>query len=442
MELTNTCKLKKMVKMKKINLMMTSLAALLIAGCSQNEVTDVSPDAHPQVGFSVYTGNSTRGVDMTTASMKDDPTEADKYGGFGIYAYFTGQKTFEEAKADATPSYMHNQMVKWDATLNNGNGGWTYTPIKYWPNRPDDKISFFAYAPYESNWQTGTKAGIVSSAATEKGIPYLSFTLKDKDNLKKMVDLVVADQRDQSYTSVNGGKVSFTFEHTLSRISFQAQLGDGEFDGMDGTNSFVYITHMWIVGTDHTDAGSNLSLIDQAAAVNTASKFYTKAKWSELHWNYGTSDITIPKADFSLDNILNLETTGIIESNPTDGHAGNVKGIKITKDSQTTPVSLFPDKQYLYLIPVGDNDADLSKNSGCAKGDIKIGFHYDIVTEDKSHSGQFIASHAESVIELPAGHMKRKESYLYTLKINLHEIKIDKAEVTEWSDTKKEVDIQ
>lgn len=42
--------------MKTINAMMLSLAALTIAGCSQNEVTEISPDAHPQVGFGVYTG--------------------------------------------------------------------------------------------------------------------------------------------------------------------------------------------------------------------------------------------------------------------------------------------------------------------------------------------------------------------------------------------------
>lgn len=37
--------------MKTINAMMLSLAALTIAGCSQNEVTEISPDAHPQVGL-------------------------------------------------------------------------------------------------------------------------------------------------------------------------------------------------------------------------------------------------------------------------------------------------------------------------------------------------------------------------------------------------------
>lgn len=35
--------------MKTINALMLSLAALTIAGCSQNEVTEISPDAHPQV---------------------------------------------------------------------------------------------------------------------------------------------------------------------------------------------------------------------------------------------------------------------------------------------------------------------------------------------------------------------------------------------------------
>lgn len=422
--------------MKKISTIMTALAALLIAGCSQNEVTDVSPDAHPQVGFSVYTGVPTRGGDMTTESMKDDPTAADKYGGFGIMGYFTGQQTFEQAKGTVTPSFMHNQMVKWDGTTST----WTYSPVKYWPNRQGDKISFFAYAPYESNWQNGTKAGVVLSAATEKGIPYIDFTLKDKDHLKEMVDLVVADQRDQSYNPTTGGKVSFQFEHTLSRVSFQAKLGDGEFTGMDGTNSFVYITHMWIVGKDHTAAGSSLSLIDLAAPANTGSKFYTKAKWSELHWNYNDNDI--PAADFSLDNILNFETPGIVESNTTGGHSGTIPGIRIGNDSKATPVPLFPQNQYLYLIPIGDDKADATLNNGCAKGDIKIGFHYDIVTKDQTKPDQYVASHAEAVIEIPAGHMKRKESYLYTLTINLHEIKIDKAEVTPWADQKTEVDIQ
>lgn len=426
------------MKTGTISTMMTWLATLLVAGCSQNEVTEVSPDAHPQVGFSVYTGVPTRGVEVTTESMKDDPTATDKYGGFGIMGYFTGQQTFDEAKATATPSFMHNQMVKWDGSANAGAGAWVYSPVKYWPNRSGDKISFFAYAPYEQDWQNGTKAGVAVSAATEPGIPYIDFTLKDKDNLKKMVDLVVADKRDMTYTQENGGKVSFSFEHTLSRVAFQAKLGDGLFSDMDGTKSFVYITHMWIVGTDHSAQGSNLSLLDVAAPVNAGSKFYTKAKWSELHWKYDNA--VIPAADFSLDNILNFDS-GITESNPTSGHSGTIKGIKIYKASQDTPVSLFPEKQYLYLIPIAD-DTEQGRISGCAEGDIKFGFHYDIVTQDQTTANQYVASHAETVISIPAGHMKRKSSYLYTLKINLHEITIEAADVKPWDQVPSEVVIQ
>lgn len=425
--------------MKTINLMMTSLAVLLLSACSQNEVTEVSPDAHPCVGFGVYTGASVRGVDMTTESMKDDPEATDKYGGFGIMAYFTGQDNFEAAKGNATPSFMHNQMVKYDKTKS----VWTYSPVKYWPNRPGDKISFFAYAPYESDWKNGTKAGVVVSAAGEKGIPFIDFTLKAEDKLDKMVDLVVADAMDQTYSQATGGKVSFQFEHTLSRISFKAQLGDGNFDGMDGTNSFVYITRMWIVGTDHNASGSNLSMIDPVSPVNSQSKFYTKAKWSELHWNYGVN-ATIAAADFSLNKMLNLEEPGIIESNPAAGHSAATKGIRITKASQGegNAVPLFPANQYLYLIPIGDDNADIAKNTGCKKGDIRIGFHYDIVSKDQTNTNQYVASHAEAFVDLPEGHMQRNKSYVYTLKINLHEITIDRADVTEWSDVKHEATIQ
>lgn len=425
--------------MKRMNVMLSALVLLLLSACSQNEVTEVSPDAHPQVGFGVYTGVPTRGVDMTTESMKDDPTDPNKYGGFGIMGYFTGQDDFETVKNNVTPSFMHNQMVEYK------NGAWTYSPVKYWPNREHDKISFFAYAPYEDDWRNGTKAGVTVSEATVKGIPYISFQLKPEDKLDRMVDLVVADQRDKEYTSSNAGKVSFTFEHTLSRISFRAQLGAGDFAGMDGTNSFVYITHMWIVGTDHSADGSNLSLIDPASPVNANSKFYTSAKWSELHWNY-EADATIAQADFSLDKMLNLESPGIDISTPAAGHDARTQGIRITKASQGTAekaVPLFKDKEYLYLIPVGEKSGtDLTQNKGCAKGDIKIGFHYDIVSKDATNAGKFIASHGEAFIELPAGHMKRKESYLYTLKINLHKIEISDATVTPWEDIKTEATVE
>lgn len=171
--------------MKTINVMMASLAALLVAACSQNEVTEVSPDAHPQMKFGVYTGTPTRGVDTDNNSIKDDPTDGNKYGGFGIMGYFTGSKGWNDAKASTAPGFMHNQMVKWDETLNSNTGGWTYSPVKYWPNNKNDKISFFAYAPYENKWESGEKTGVTVCDATTQGIPYVKFKIKEGEDLPK-----------------------------------------------------------------------------------------------------------------------------------------------------------------------------------------------------------------------------------------------------------------
>lgn len=101
--------------MKRTSAITQLLTVLLLAGCSQNEVTDVNPDSHPAVGFGVYTGLATRGVDMTTESMKDSPSDAEKYGGFGIMGYFTGQETFENVKNTVTAGYMYNQAVEYDS---------------------------------------------------------------------------------------------------------------------------------------------------------------------------------------------------------------------------------------------------------------------------------------------------------------------------------------
>ena len=54
------------------------MAALTIAGCSQNEVTEINPDADRTIGLDVYTGVQTRGTETTTSTLK----EAD--AGFGI----------------------------------------------------------------------------------------------------------------------------------------------------------------------------------------------------------------------------------------------------------------------------------------------------------------------------------------------------------------------
>lgn len=82
-----------------------AIATLLVAGCSQNEITEVRTVGNPAVGFDVYTGVATRGTDVSTTTMQGTCDET-HYGGFGIMGYYTGSKNWDEAKGTVTPSFM------------------------------------------------------------------------------------------------------------------------------------------------------------------------------------------------------------------------------------------------------------------------------------------------------------------------------------------------
>ena len=395
----------------KTTKLMAMMAVLLTAGCSQNEITEVSPDAHPTIGFGVYTGVQTKGQDVTNTTMQE-ACDASHNGGFGIMGYFTGSKNWETAKGTVAPSFMYNQLVTYDKAKTS----WTYTPVKYWPNNVNDKVSFFAYAPYEPD---GNKHGIQVSARTETGIPEIVFTLKDKDNLDKMLDLVVSKALDK--TSADG-KISFPFSHTLSKISFKVKAGD-DYEGLDGDNSFIYVTKMWIVGKtgNLSDSGNPLK--------NGNSKFYTKAAWKDLHWDY--TDAVVSNDDFDIKQLMDVDA-GITEVDEDGTNPTTITGVKVIN---TTAKDLFKSNEFLYLIPIGDNAeiVDSNENSGgCVEGDIKIGFHYDIVTKSTNNDKQYLVSHAETAVSLPAHHMKRNKAYVYTFTINLKKIEVSAAEVADW----------
>ena len=120
-----------------------AIATLLVAGCSQNEITEVRTVGNPAVGFDVYTGVATRGTDVSTTTMQGTCDET-HYGGFGILGYYTGRKKLGEAKRNVNPSFFFNQKGNYDTNAKE----WTYFPTKNWPKKTTDKMAFFSLAPY------------------------------------------------------------------------------------------------------------------------------------------------------------------------------------------------------------------------------------------------------------------------------------------------------
>lgn len=400
-----------------------ALSALAIAGCSQNEITEMSPEANPAVGFSAYTGVQTRGVVTDLTLLKKDPATTDgttKGGGFGILAYYTGTSDWSTKGSSTAPNFMYNQKVTWGSA-------WSYTPLKYWPNTDGEKISFFAYGPYDApeNFPTGTVAaidnGIELSAVSATGAPTLAFTIKNAPN--SMVDLVAAKATDQTKTS---SAVTFQFKHLLSKVKLQAKLDEDISSPTTDGNTYVCIT--------------GISIKKSASSTG----FYSKAtyKWGDGTWDYGSSAATLNSgADYSLAEILPLVNHSTAGGDDLNGKGYTTESVVLKQDG--TAKNLFKTaNDYLFLIPPTDA-TDLAAGGGITSDKkVMLEIKYDIITLDDalSNSGEkFSKTSTTATVSLPEGTLKRGKAYNYIFTIGLEGIKVSVAEFN-W-DTEEEVNV-
>lgn len=380
--------------MKTYHLLATA-AVLLLAGCSQNEITEISPDANPAVAFDMYTGAQTKGTvtdnGTGTTGIKNTTT------GFGILAYYTDKNNWNAA-GSFTPNFMWNQQVTYQASA------WKYTPVKYWPKTESDKISFFAYAPYSATPSGASPTnGIVLPTNTATTKPTITFTLNG--TASSMVDLVAGYQKDiQKRTTA----VSFTLAHLLSKVEFQAKL-----DASITTNSqtHVFITGMRILGTATYGSDQN------ASGTNSASKFYSTATydWSAGTWDYTTTTPTKQATAYPINSVMDLKAA----------NAGGYKTSSVEVAQAGTVQKLFKSNEYLFLIPPAD------ATGISAATDVRVQVDYDIVTVDNKLSAGHSKTSASATISLPNGTLQRAKAYTYILTIGLDEVKVS-ATVSDW----------
>lgn len=375
--------------MRTKNLMMV-LTALAMAGCSQNEVTDINPDAHRAIGFDVYTGVQTRGAetDLTALKVSD--------AGFGFLAYKT-EGDWSTKNANATPDFLYNEHGTWKDGV--PTGSWEYTNIRFWPTNTTDKISFFAYAPYEASPTDGSNKGITLSAQTAKGAPTLDFALTTGNKWKDMVDLVTDNRsniQDQTAES-NSGTVSFKFSHVLTKVADIKVKPDQSL----GNDIKIYVT--------------NLKLVPGSSILQDKAKY----QFSDGNWVAATSGASYFTTEQDLSDFLNK----------TDKSDWGYTTKSVDVSNSVAATSLFPTNEALYFIPVNNGNGTTNAS------DLKLKIKYDIVTK-VSGTNTNVTSTTEKEVDLPKNTFKKGMAHTYTLTIKLNTIKITVDEtITKWDET-------
>lgn len=307
--------------MKKIFLF-AAIAALFAACSSKDELVKDDTTQQPQlekgaIGFDAYTQKATtRGGwagSLTTAKLQNND-DAKFENGFGVFGYYTDNNEYEQR---SVPNFMYNQQVTYDA------GSWVYYPIMYWPNEygsnatsdDQDKVTFFAYAPYVKVIPTSGKLartttdpdpddtktlesyGITSMTRNSaQGDPILKYIASFNHN--RSVDLCwgVADNNDgknwgltQTGTAQNPGiengtpwlnlerpantdqRVKFTFKHALAQMQVNIDA-DVDVDGRGHDNAVATKTRVWVRSV--TFKGFALK-----GALNLNNETVNKPKW-------------------------------------------------------------------------------------------------------------------------------------------------------------------
>ncbi len=285
--------------------LLASALILLLPACTERLEEDAAPmdDGPRTVGFDAYLSRGVR-TRAGEAGVLDGNSLKDT--GFGVFCYSTGANTYLPS---GTPDFMYNQQVTYEGAA------WDYAPVKYWPNREDGRLSFFAYAPYvEANPSTGTPAGDTEGGITrlsrrsESGDPTVSYKASFRPS--EAVDLCwSAPVLDRTKPSSADARVELNFSHALSALNIQI------------------------------DAASDEILPDENER-NTLTRVYIRSvSFEGMSWK-GTLNLNSPSAP-QWDGFLPGET---LDRSPVTVRDGRLDGLEAAyPDSWENPAGLHPD---------------------------------------------------------------------------------------------------
>ena len=170
------------------------VAQLVLSGCAGEAVEETSSSSSSEITFDAYVGRnaSTRSSETDMTSLKGGIWNA----GFGVFARY------------GNTHLMDTEHVTWRGDH------WGYDHIRFWPSA--GSVDFYAFAPY-SPYVT---MGCLPDSLADKADINSKDTYIDFPSNMSPVDLIWANQPDQTAPTSPDSKVQFKFKHALARLSF------------------------------------------------------------------------------------------------------------------------------------------------------------------------------------------------------------------------------
>ena len=207
--------------MKKVILMTACTAAMLLSGCSDNELASVGDgigtSTQSAIGFHVV-GNQaeTRATPITPSNIKEHQ--------FNVYAFTSTGKEF--MGMDDTTQENNGINISYKGEV--GSGKWDYTnptDLRYWPE--STPLNFYAVSPTDLqffSWQiSNAKKEILYASLDEYKLEFENKNgVMTKVESFPYVDVMYAIATEQTKDN-NNGTVKLQFRHITSQIVFKAK---------------------------------------------------------------------------------------------------------------------------------------------------------------------------------------------------------------------------
>ena len=176
------------------------LAQLVLSGCAGEAVEETSSSSASEINFDAYVGRnaSTRSSITDIKFLQGSVWNA----GFGVFA------RHKHTDGKTITSLMDTEHVTWRGDH------WGYDHIRFWPS--SGKVDFYAFAPYSPQVRMDKLPDYLAyKADSNSPDTYIDFP----SNMSP-VDLIWANQPDQTAPKSPNSKVKFKFKHALVRLGF------------------------------------------------------------------------------------------------------------------------------------------------------------------------------------------------------------------------------